>query len=113
MPTKTTSGNGWIGQPTGTSTSGWRPGGGAGSSWATAIDGTTSARSTDHRQSTANRLITVASVGRGGAGWQAPGDTGAVGYNPYRRFRARPARLRPGAVCLLVAVALVVWAIAG
>jgi hypothetical protein len=42
-----------------------------------------------------------------------PGDTGGVGYNPYRRFRARPVDYALVAVCLLVAVALLVWAVAG
>ena len=37
----------------------------------------------------------------------------AVGYNPYRRFRARPVDYLLVALCLLVAVALVGWAIAG
>jgi hypothetical protein len=36
-----------------------------------------------------------------------------VGYNPYRRFRARPADYVLVAVCLFVAVALLVWAVAG
>jgi hypothetical protein len=36
-----------------------------------------------------------------------------VGYNPYRRFRARPFDYALVAVCLLVAVALLVWAVAG
>ena len=44
---------------------------------------------------------------------QAPGDTGGVGYNPYRRFRARPFDYVLVAACLLVAVALLIWAIAG
>jgi hypothetical protein len=34
----------------------------------------------------------------------------AVGYNPYRRFRARPADYVLVVVALLVAIVLVVWA---
>jgi hypothetical protein len=37
----------------------------------------------------------------------------AVGYNPYRRFRARPADYVLVVVALLVAVLLVIWAIVG
>jgi hypothetical protein len=36
-----------------------------------------------------------------------------VGYNPYRRFRARPTDYVLVVVCLLVAVGLVIWAMAG
>jgi energy-coupling factor transporter transmembrane protein EcfT len=36
-----------------------------------------------------------------------------VGYNPYRRFRARPADYVLVAVCILMAVALLVWAFIG
>jgi hypothetical protein len=36
-----------------------------------------------------------------------------VGYNPYRRFRARPLDYALVAVCLVVALALLIWAIAG
>jgi energy-coupling factor transporter transmembrane protein EcfT len=36
-----------------------------------------------------------------------------VGYNPYRRFRARPVDYVLVGLCLLAAVALVVWAVAG
>jgi hypothetical protein len=36
-----------------------------------------------------------------------------VGYNPYRRFRARPFDYALVAVCLLVAVGLIAWALAG
>ena len=42
-----------------------------------------------------------------------PGDTGRVGYNPYRRFRARPIDYVLVVVCLLVAIGLIAWAIAG
>jgi hypothetical protein len=42
-----------------------------------------------------------------------PSDTCRVGYNPYRRFRARPLDYVLVAACLLVAVALLVWAVAG
>ena len=44
---------------------------------------------------------------------RAPGDTDGVGYNPYRRFRARPFDYVLVAACLLVAVALLIWAVAG
>ena len=37
----------------------------------------------------------------------------AVGYNPYRRFRARPADYVLVALALLVAVLLVIWAFLG
>jgi hypothetical protein len=37
----------------------------------------------------------------------------AVGYNPYRRFRARPADYVLVVVALLVAIVLVVWAVLG
>jgi hypothetical protein len=37
----------------------------------------------------------------------------AVGYNPYRRFRARPADYVLVAVALLVAALLVIWAVVG
>jgi hypothetical protein len=40
-------------------------------------------------------------------------DTGAVGYNPYRRFRARPADYVLVGVALAAALALVIWAVAG
>ena len=36
-----------------------------------------------------------------------------VGYNPHRRFRARRSDYVMVALCLLVALSLVVWAIAG
>jgi hypothetical protein len=36
-----------------------------------------------------------------------------VGYNPYRRFRARPVDYVLVAVAVLVAAALVVWAFLG
>jgi hypothetical protein len=36
-----------------------------------------------------------------------------VGFNPYRRFRARPADYAMVAVALGVAVALVIWAVLG
>jgi hypothetical protein len=36
-----------------------------------------------------------------------------VGYNPYRRFRAHPFDYVLVAACLLVALALLVWAIVG
>jgi hypothetical protein len=37
----------------------------------------------------------------------------AVGYNPYRRFRARPADYLLVAVAIVIAVALVLWAFVG
>jgi hypothetical protein len=37
----------------------------------------------------------------------------AVGFNPYRRFRAKPADYVLVAAALLVALGLVVWAFAG
>ena len=37
----------------------------------------------------------------------------AVGYNPYRRFRARPADYVLVVAALLVAVMLVIWAVVG
>jgi hypothetical protein len=37
----------------------------------------------------------------------------AVGYNPYRRFRARPADYVLVVVALVVAVGLLIWAFAG
>jgi hypothetical protein len=36
-----------------------------------------------------------------------------VGYNPYRRFRARPADYLLVAVAIVIAVALVLWAFVG
>jgi hypothetical protein len=36
-----------------------------------------------------------------------------MGYNPYRRFRARPIDYVLVALCIAVAIALVVWAFAG
>jgi hypothetical protein len=36
-----------------------------------------------------------------------------VGYNPYRRFRARPVDYVLVAVAVLVALALVLWAFLG
>jgi hypothetical protein len=36
-----------------------------------------------------------------------------VGYNPYRKFRARAADYTLLAVCILVAIALVIWAFLG
>ena len=41
------------------------------------------------------------------------GDTQAVGFNPYRRFRARPIDYALVAACMIVAIALVVWALIG
>jgi hypothetical protein len=52
------------------------------------------------------------SVGRCG-GRPAAAILAGVGYNPYRRFRARPLDYVLVAVCLLVAVALLAWALAG
>jgi hypothetical protein len=37
----------------------------------------------------------------------------AMGYNPYRRFRARPLDYALVAAAILAAVALVTWAIVG
>jgi len=36
-----------------------------------------------------------------------------VGFNPYRRFQARPIDYVLVALCIAVAIALVVWAFAG
>jgi hypothetical protein len=36
-----------------------------------------------------------------------------MGFNPYRRFRARPLDYALVALCLVAAIALVVWAVAG
>jgi len=36
-----------------------------------------------------------------------------VGFNPYRRFRARPADYALVAVAIVVALALVAWALLG
>jgi len=36
-----------------------------------------------------------------------------VGYNPYRKFRAKPADYVLVAAALLVSLALLVWAVAG
>lgn len=36
-----------------------------------------------------------------------------VGYNPYRKFRARPSDYLLVAVCLVVALSLVLWAAVG
>lgn len=36
-----------------------------------------------------------------------------MGYNPYRRFKAKPADYVLVAVCIAIAVALLVWALAG
>jgi hypothetical protein len=35
----------------------------------------------------------------------------AVGYNPYRRFKARPADYALVVIAIVVAVALVLWAL--
>jgi hypothetical protein len=40
-------------------------------------------------------------------------ETGVVGYNPYRRFKARPTDYVLVALAILVAVALVIWALLG
>jgi hypothetical protein len=37
----------------------------------------------------------------------------AVGFNPYRRFRARPADYALVAAAIVIAVALVAWAFLG
>ena len=37
----------------------------------------------------------------------------AMGFNPYRRFRARPADIAMVVACMVIAVALLVWAVAG
>ena len=73
------------------------------------------ATAADAMRSAATRLPMTASVGRHRrrlVGTPGP-HTGGVGYNPYRRFRARPFDYVLVAVCLLVAVALLVWALAG
>lgn len=36
-----------------------------------------------------------------------------MGFNPYRRFRARPADIAMVVACMVVAAALLVWAFAG
>jgi energy-coupling factor transporter transmembrane protein EcfT len=36
-----------------------------------------------------------------------------VGYNPYRRFKAKPADYVLVAVCIVVAAVLLVWALTG
>jgi hypothetical protein len=36
-----------------------------------------------------------------------------VGYNPYRRFKARPFDYALVAICIGVALALLVWAVTG
>jgi hypothetical protein len=36
-----------------------------------------------------------------------------VGFNPYRRFRARPADYALVVAAVVVALALIVWAVAG
>lgn len=45
-----------------------------------------------------------------GAGWAT---IGAVGFNPYERFRARPFDYALVLVCAAVVVALLIWALAG
>ena len=67
------------------------------------------------------RFATAASVGprcaRTGAGGipdrRPSGQTGRVGYNPYRRFKARPSDYVLVVACALVAIALLIWAFAG
>jgi hypothetical protein len=41
------------------------------------------------------------------------GDTDVMGYNPYRKFTAKPSDYVLVAVAVLVAIALVVWAFFG
>lgn len=41
------------------------------------------------------------------------GQTVVVGFNPYRRFKARPSDYVLVAVCILAAIALLAWAFAG
>lgn len=36
-----------------------------------------------------------------------------MGFNPYRRFRARPADIAMVVACIAIAVALVVWGFFG
>jgi hypothetical protein len=36
-----------------------------------------------------------------------------MGFNPYRKFRARPADYAMVAIALVVMVGLVIWAVAG
>ena len=36
-----------------------------------------------------------------------------VGYNPYRRFKAKPADYVLVAVCIALAIALLAWALVG
>ncbi len=40
-------------------------------------------------------------------------ETGGVGFNPYRRFRARPLDYVLVIAAIVVAAALVLWALAG
>jgi len=40
-------------------------------------------------------------------------ETAGLGYNPYRRFKARPVDYAVVVVAILVAVALVAWAALG
>jgi len=41
------------------------------------------------------------------------GDTEAVGFNPYRRFKAKPFDYVLVASCIAIAIALLIWALAG
>jgi hypothetical protein len=43
----------------------------------------------------------------------AADDTDGVGYNPYRKHRARPADYAMVVIAVLVALALVGWALVG
>ncbi len=36
-----------------------------------------------------------------------------MGYNPYRKYKAKPADYAMVAVCVIVAIALVAWAFLG
>lgn len=40
-------------------------------------------------------------------------ETAPMGYNPYRKFTARPLDYLLVTVCVLVAAALVIWALTG
>ena len=37
----------------------------------------------------------------------------AVGFNPYRRFKAKPFDYAMVAACIAIALALLIWAVAG
>jgi len=51
--------------------------------------------------------------GVNGAGRRSSAILAAVGFNPYRRFKAKPFDYALVATCIVVAIALVLWAVAG